>query len=365
MRFEDMAQIDREDFFSSLEGYTDIPVFLVEKDIWLCLVMRNIFGNPKALPMVFKGGTSLSKVYGAIDRFSEDVDVSIDSVAVVEKYGRGKFDPSTAGRAMMDKVLESVETSVPKYIEDAILPELKREVEALGCMVSFEKDDKGRGENVFISYPVATEVNEYIKPVVRVEFGGRNLFSEEFPKYDVLSYASEIEIPVEMSFPSAPLVVVLPVERTFHEKATILHVFCNRRESGHVKKTERASRHWYDFAKLYENPLCSSAPANVRLLADVVRHKTKFFRDNRGGYEKCLLGEMKFVPEGDLLDELRKDYDAMRKSNMFFGVSVPPPEFESIMATVARAETEMNGHVKAVMSSEPSSDDCRGNDGIV
>jgi len=239
---------------------------------------------------------------------------------------------------------------VPKYISDVILPELNREVERLGCKVLFETDEKGRGENVFVSYPAATEVSGYIKPVLRIEFGGRNIFSDDFSKYEVRSYASRVDIPVDIAFPSARDVVVLPIERTFHEKATILHVFCNRYENGRLKKTERASRHWYDFAKLHEFPACMSAMSDVRLLADVVGHKTKFFRDNMGGYEKCLRGEMKLVPEGHLLNELKKDYDAMRSGNMFFGTSKRPPEFEYIMEVVSRAETEMNEYILAALS---------------
>lgn len=356
MRYEDFSQSEREDFFAFLESVTDIPVSLIEKDIWICLVMRNVFGNPQKLPMVFKGGTSLSKIYGAIDRFSEDIDVSIDSVKLVEKYAGKSFDPETATRATMDKILKRIELCVSQYISDVILPELNKEAEHLGCEVIFETDEKGRGENVFIQYPAATEVNEYIKPVVRVEFGGRNHFSDDFSRYEVYSYASKIDIPVDISFPSACDVVVLPIERTFHEKATILHVFCNRFVNGCLKKTERASRHWYDFAKLYESSGCLSAVSNVRLLADVVGHKMKFFRDNMGGYEKCLSGEMRLVPEGTLLVELRKDYNAMRSGNMFFGTSTQPPDFDEIIEVVSRAEAEMNKYILATISTNDGRD---------
>jgi len=75
------------------------PLPMVEKDIWICAAMRNIFGNENALPMVFKGGTSLSKVWNAIDRFSEDIDVSIDAVALMKKFEGVDFDPVNSGRA--------------------------------------------------------------------------------------------------------------------------------------------------------------------------------------------------------------------------------------------------------------------------
>lgn len=167
-------------------------------------------------------------------------------------------------------------------------------------------------------------------------------FFSEYAFHNVHSYASKINTPSQtpLVFPVAQNVVVLPIERTFHEKATILHVFCSRFENGHLKKIERTSRHWYDFAKLYNSSMCSSAISNIKLLADVVHHKMKFFSEKLGGYEKCLLGEMKLVPEGTLLKELKNDSEAMLPGNMFFGTSTYLPRnainFPSFLASKRR-----------------------------
>ena len=247
------------------------PVVL-EKDVWVCWALQTLFALPDRPPMAFKGGASLSKVFGAIARFSEDLDITLDY------RGLGSsFDPFSDGvsRSRLRKFSEELKSFVRGHVRGVVEPHFRRtaaaefDADALRLAVG---DD---GERLRLSYPtVLGSPGDYLGNSVLIEFGGRNI-TEPNEAHEVRPDIAE-HLP-ELDFP-CPTVNVLSPARTFWGKATLIRVEC-RRDEFRVG-AERPSRHWYDLAMLADHPHGQSALADRALLADVVKHK-KVFHDRR------------------------------------------------------------------------------------
>ncbi|MCY3877860.1 MAG: nucleotidyl transferase AbiEii/AbiGii toxin family protein [Rhodobacteraceae bacterium] len=281
--------------------------------------------------MAFKGGTSLSKVYRIIDRFSEDVDITLDYRALAD--GFDPFAP-TVSRSAVRRFSEGLKLSVKRYIDDVAGPAL--ETAAGEFPVSSRpavRVDEG-GELVRLAYPSAVEDPlGYIASEVLLEFGGRNVVDpnelhEIAP--DLAEWSDGLEYPTET-------VPVLSPSRTFWEKATLIHVECNRRRF--VNAPQRLARHWFDLACFAQHDAGRAALADRALLEDVVRHKTIFFNVSYAKYSDCLNGGLQLVPDGNGLIMLGSDYDAMRQAGI---VGADAPRFDVLIGLLRLLETEIN-----------------------
>ena len=170
--FLSLAARDRKDTLETAAARLGRPAFILEKDVWLCWVLQALFAMPAHHPMAFKGGTSLSKVYGVIDRFSEDVDITLDYRAF-----DGAFDPFApdVSRSRIERLSRHLSSSVAAYLRDIVGPALA--AAAAGITTSGQHtvrvDDDG--ERVWFAYPSAVENPVgYLKSEVLLEFGGRN-----------------------------------------------------------------------------------------------------------------------------------------------------------------------------------------------
>jgi len=134
------------------------------------------------------------------------------------------------------------------------------------------------------------------------------------------------------------IVPVLSAERTFWEKATLIHAECNR---GKVKDSgvARMSRHWYDLAQLAAGSTGPAAVGDKYLLADVVLQKTVLYYSGYSNYEACLNGDLSLVPQGELAAALEEDFESMKGDGMFWQ---SPGSFEDIVDLLAEIETEIN-----------------------
>jgi hypothetical protein len=309
----------------------------VEKDYWVCWTLRALFGLPEARSMVFKGGTSLSKVYGLIHRFSEDIDISIHRSAL---GFTGEDDPANAATGKKAQaLLARIGPACANLVANAILPALDQEYrselttgESWALVVSDTND-----ETLLFHYPPAFEasdygVDEYIKPSVRIEFGARGDVS---PQRDagVISYC-QLHFPDKLRDETAS-VRVLAAERTFWEKATILHAEAHR--PPHHLASNALSRHYYDLAMLAESEVAVRALAQADLLQQVTMHKKLFFRSAWAHYDDAKPGTFKLIPPSELQRELRKDYERMRV--MFFK---EPPSFDTVLSTLTDLERRIN-----------------------
>jgi hypothetical protein len=297
----------------------------LEKDVWICWVLQNLFGMPQCLPMAFKGGTSLSKVFDAIRRFSEDVDVTINYRAL-----DATVDPfaSELSKTQQKKFSETLKARLKEHTHDIVLPYFASLLAPIAKRENpIELSDDG--ESLRIYYPSVFGDGE----MVLVEFGGRNTI-EPNEEYSLRPYiAAEIK---DLEFPSAKVRVLSPL-RTFWEKATLIHVECYRPEPR--MDANRMSRHWSDLAVLADHDIGKRSVSEHALLADVVKHKKVFFYSAHANYDACLTGELRLAPEGALLDALKADFRKMIEAKMF---DVAPPSFDTIVSRLKGLEREIN-----------------------
>ena len=108
----DLSRADRVDALEVAAARSGLPAHLLEKDIWVVWTLAAIYNAPSATPLTFKGGTSLSKVYQVIDRFSEDIDLTYDIRELVPDLLRdGKPIPDSPSQEK--KVTRAVRERLP------------------------------------------------------------------------------------------------------------------------------------------------------------------------------------------------------------------------------------------------------------
>jgi len=306
------------------------PVVL-EKDVWVCLVLQTLFTMPDRLPMVFKGGTSLSKVFGAISRFSEDVDITLDYRGL-----DGSFDPFAEGvsRNRLKRFSEGLKMFVRDHAHGVVAPHFRERLAAEFDADAFRVEVSDDGERLRVHYLTVLEASgDYLGNSVLIEFGGRNITEpneEHEVRPDIAEHVPALDLPRSK-------VSVLPSARTFWEKATLMHVECQREEFR--TGAERLSRHWYDLAMLADIEHGQAAIVDRALLADVVKHKKVFYNASYANYDACLAGLLKLIPEDTALTALRDDFQRMVGAGMFIG---EPPTFDAIIDRLRTLETAIN-----------------------
>ena len=246
---------------------------ILEKDIWVCWAIDALFSMPDPHPMAFKGGTSLSKVYGVIDRFSEDVDITLDYRA----FDDG-FDPFADGasRTATKRFSERLRDRVASHVRDAVAPALDNAARRLAPDGHYEIHVGEDGETVRFAYPSAVDApDSYVASEVLLEFGGRNVIDPNERHAIIPDMAALTD---GLDYPAATVTVLCPA-RTFWEKATLIHVACHRRQL--ANKPDRLSRHWFDLMCLAANDIGRAAIVDRNLLVDVNGPLTRMDSANR------------------------------------------------------------------------------------
>lgn len=304
---------------------------VLEKDVWVCWVLQQLFQMPGRLPMAFKGGTSLSKVFDAISRFSEDVDVTLD----YRGFGT-EIDPFDArtSKSQIRKLSDSLKGFVRDHAHSVAAPYFTEQLRAQFEPEHARVEVSDNGEELRIYYPSALDQTPgYVGNSVLIEFGGRNI-TEPNAEHQVRPYIAD-RLPA-LDLPSA-LVTVLSPARTFWEKATLIHVECHRPDL--KADANRQSRHWYDLALLADHDIGRQALADRGLLADVVKHKKVFFNAGYANYDACHTGGLRLLPDQPLLEAVGNDLRAMIDAGMFYGER---PSFDKIVERLRALEREIN-----------------------
>lgn len=328
---------ERTLYWRSYSDRKGVPGFIVEKDFWVCWLLGRIFSTPRlGADCVFKGGTSLSKVFGAIDRFSEDIDLGLSPASLGWKESDLDDAPSTEQRRKRAKQLEA---DCAKAVRERFLPELERVVSSsLGPRprgapwLSFEQDAVNRLPVILFPYPQAVPPGSYIAPVVKIEFGS---LTDQRPTgtHSIAALIAELGAGTFADLQAE--VVALEIERTFWEKATILHAEHHRPAAQPMR--ERFARHYSDFAALWRHHHARSMAARLDLLERVRIHKSKFFGSSWAHYETAVPGTLRLAAPEARLADLRRDYAAMEP--MFLS---PPPRFEQVINALREAERVIN-----------------------
>ncbi len=314
-----------------------VPAFIVEKDFWVCWLLGRIFATPHlGAECVFKGGTSLSKVFHAINRFSEDIDLGLSPASLGWNEADLDEAPSTSQRQKRAKQLQA---DCAAAVEKRFLPELN--AIATACLgpchgtdhwLRFELDAASQSPVVLFPYPRAVPSGSYIAPLVKMEFGS---LTDQRPigTHTITPLVAELAPDGFDDFRVD--VVALEIERTFWEKATILHAEYHRPASQPMR--DRFARHYADFAALWHHPGGRAAAARLDLLERVRTHKSRFFTSSWAQYATAVSGTLRLAPPDTRLSELRRDYTAM--GPMFLS---SPPSFDAILDTLREAENTIN-----------------------
>lgn len=332
--FFDLGQVDQREALEYARAGTGRPTHLLEKDLWVVWTLRALFESPLSTDLTFKGGTSLSKVYKIINRFSEDIDLTYDIRKLIpDLIGDGGDLP--ASRSQADKWTKAVRHRLPDWIRGSVRPVIEASLarERLDAKVELAGQEN---EKLLLHYPALAEGTGYVAPVVVLEFGGRATGEP----HQLLEVACDMDgfLP-DVSFPTAtPL--VMSVARTFWEKATAAHVYCAQARI----RGERYARHWHDLAAIARSPYFASIIEDHAVAAAVAHHKSCFFieRDIEGGaisYISATQGHLRIVPEGQAREALAEDYAAMLADNVMVGDAL---SFDQLMQACAEVTAQVN-----------------------
>jgi len=334
-RIARMSAIGRADVFAETADRKGLPEAVVEKDFWVCWVLKQLFSiEPLSGRLLFKGGTSLSKIFHAISRFSEDVDLAVDYVAL---GFTGDRDPRQHGISKTKRVnlLAEMLTECRRYIANEFLEALRTRCnEVLGTSGGWGLDVNEQDANV-VRFRYPRDVSRglaYVVPHVVLELGTHAEFAPR-DQFVIRAFVAE-EFP-DLVPDAGVNVTALLAKRTFWEKVTILHAEHHR--AADKPLPGRYSRHYYDVAMLAQGPVKAEALADMELLAQVVQHKEAFYPAAWARYDLARPGSLRIVPAGNRVSALKQDYRKM--AMMVFG---EPPRFESIMEALAALERELN-----------------------
>jgi len=309
--------------FSEAAALTGTTPQVIEKDFWVTWVLGKLFADSRLQSLlVFKGGTSLSKVYQLIQRFSEDIDLVLDWSVLNEVDPQAERSQTKQGR-----LNEELNLGAQAYLRTDLLPAIQFLLQGT-CTVAIDAKDP---HSLLVTYP-SSFPDGYLRPEVKLEIGP--LASKEPQELrQISSYAADA-LP-QLFEVSACSVNVIRAERTFWEKVTILHQEAFRE---HGPLPSRYSRHYYDLYKLAASPMGKAAAQDLALLKDVVAFKKKFYPRAWARYELAVPGTLRLLPPGPFLGALEEDYRAM--ADMIFEKEVPA--FAEVMASLRELELELN-----------------------
>ncbi|MFO0796111.1 MAG: nucleotidyl transferase AbiEii/AbiGii toxin family protein [Gemmataceae bacterium] len=332
LRFLTLPAADRGVYFQEAAARRQLHPVVLEKDFWVCWLLGVLFTSRFSDALVFKGGTSLSKVFGVIDRFSEDIDLSL-SPEFLGLPDAGK------SRNQADKWMKAAEKKCGQVVQDDVMPALEATVESsLGVRETpwfeFLTDPGTNSPVLFFHYETALPTGfEYLRRSVKLEFGS---LTDQKPagRHPIHPWLAEI---LEPALPDWNCeVVALEIERTFWEKATILHAEYHR--PADKATPDRFSRHYADTAALGRRAAAVAALSQHELRDKVVAWKSQFFGSGWARYDLAKPGTFKLVPPLERQAALRRDYQAMR--DMYL---TTPTDFDGVLADLAELERRING----------------------
>ncbi len=322
----------------------------VEKDFWVCWTLDALFNGLADRPrLLFKGGTSLSKGFGLIKRFSEDIDVTVFRDDLGEAASITELEALSGKKR--GKALDAIKAACEAYINGPCLAGLSAIIgETAKCNgLSTEQlrvePDPEDSQALYVRYPTATPEDAYVGKAVKIESGAKSALDPNSDR--VIRPYLESDIP-DIDLGVGNVTTVDP-ERTFWDKVVILHGlrrwFDNR---GELKGNgQRVSRHYYDLHQLLASDAGQRALKDRELGTDCVAHARMFF--NRPAFDLATATPPTFSlrPESKMLDDLSRDYRAT--SGMIFGEA---PVFEEIIDDIIELETALNGAAERAEESD-------------
>ncbi len=301
----------------------------VEKDWWMCWTLNVLFSLPDR--MVFKGGTSLSKIFNVIQRYSEDIDITIDSRKFILD-----LDLQNMSRTQLKRTSEKLKQDLSSYLQFELLPHLN-----MKYIKAFPNSEgkfilRNNEQISFYYQSVLPEVNPYLRESILIEFGIRNS-TDPSEKHLIQPFIAKFA--EEFKLNDFEVDVLSPI-RTFWEKATLIHVECSRERL--IETPQRMSRHWYDLFMLQNSVIGKEALKRFDILENVILFKKAFYNASYAYYDECLNGNFKLVPNQNSIIGLKNDFLNMFQAGMF---SEDPQSLDEIISSLLKLEQEINAKI--------------------
>ncbi len=339
LKFAKLSVKERTPYFNEVANRRGLRQLIVEKDFWVCFILDCLFNVPKLKEnLVFKGGTSLSKVFGIIKRFSEDIDLTIDPswCGFNDENLPEKAASRTKQRGCCDKLRVECGKKVQNEIQSILEEKIKEKLgppDSYSSYLSYNYDEESKSPILIFRYPTEeVDSGGYNRPLVKLEFGSHT-GTKPNGIYTIISWVAE-EFPDIFESPKFNI-VSLNAERTFWEKATILHAEYHRDKASPMRM--RLSRDLYDLYCMAKFESGQKALSNVDLLKTVVEHKQLYFPSARAKYEDAKPGTLCLSPPDHRLSELKSDYKEME--DMF---TEDPPIFTKLISKIKEIENHIN-----------------------
>lgn len=324
---------EREELFINTAAKMGIDPAIVEKDFWVCLTLDYLFHHSKwKSAFAFKGGTSLSKAYNLIERFSEDIDLILDWRVI----GYKKNEPwENRSNTKQQKFIIDSRERLFKFLSEEFLPEFKSDLENLlkqKLNIFISSDDVG---TVNFEYPCFFKDDSILR-IIRLEIGALAAWS---PTQETTITPYVADCYPQIFEQKDTKIITTTAARTFWEKATILHQEAYRPLGSLIPA--RYSRHYYDVYCMANSKVKDDALALPELLTQVAEFKQKFYPRGWAKYELARIGTLKLYPAEHSIPEIRKDYYKMH--NMIYGNY---PNFDVILDSIKKLEDEINQNSK-------------------
>lgn len=318
-----LSTTERAEVFTLTSENTGLVEAAVEKDFWVCWTLHRLFKDDALAPqLLFKGGTTLSKCYGLIERFSEDIDLILDWTVLT-----GENPYQERSKRKQDMFNKAIEAAARVYINDVILPSLK---DLAGDLCELLIDER-KPRSVMMTYPKAFS-SDYIKPEIELEFGPMSAMTPN-DEFVIKPYCADV---VKNLVTSTDVrVMAIQAKKTFWDKVTILHVEAHRPREKEMPI--RYSRHYYDLHQMIQSHIVEKAMDDLSLLNEVVEFKEKFYPQGWANYQAAKEGRFKLIPDEYRVKILRKDYAQLKE--MIFGEY---PGFDVIVSTIRLFEERLN-----------------------
>ena len=329
---------DRADLFLTTAQRLGAPLINIEKDFWVCWTLNTLYHRlPKKRPrLLFKGGTSLSKAYGLIDRFSEDIDITVfrDDLGHPGTTAELAALSNKKRKAALDAIAADCSCYITTDLRAAIAEALDADTQREGRVEIDEADPSG--QTLLVWYPrVDATKTGYVQAAVKIESGAKSALDPNLP----LTIAPYVDDDVEPLDLSVQDVTTIHAERTFWDKIVIVHGLRSWFERrGELRQDgQRISRHYYDLHSLLGSDVGAAALADLALGADCVEHARTFFNRPDFDLAAAATGTFSLRPIGDMIDRLTRDYDNTRA--MIFGSA---PDFDKILLSIGQIEDRLN-----------------------
>lgn len=323
--FLQLTPADRREALDVAAARSGRPPHLLEKDVWVVWALDVLFQASFGRQLVFKGGTSLSKAFRIIRRFSEDIDITWDIRALAPELAGEGAEPLPQNPSQEKRWTKEIRKRLPLQIAEQIVPAIHAALTAQ----NLEADLSQEGERLYIRYPALTAGTGYVRPDILLEFGARSTGEPSDVRSVVADAAGFLP---GLVFPTASPRTMRP-ERTFWEKATAMHVYCAQ---GAFRGGNRFSRHWHDITRLDAAGFADAAIHDPELRHAVARHKAVFFQEKTAdgaliSYASAVSGQLQLIPSGEALSILETDYAQMLEDRL-----LPDEEADTFLRLLER-----------------------------